>query len=171
MSVDLARPTSEIREAAQDLLFLEAKLLDRRLWSEWLSLYTDDAVLWVPAWASEDEMTSDPELELNLIYVKGRAGLEARVFRIESRDSYASLPLARTAHVVGNVRLEEIGETQVAVSATWMTFVYDHRRGKQVHGGWYEYLLRPTPAGLRIARKKVIFLEDRIEGPIDLYHM
>jgi 3-phenylpropionate/cinnamic acid dioxygenase small subunit len=171
MRLDLDRPHGALQQAAADLLFLEAKLIDRKLWSDWLALYTEDAVFWAPAWASEEAMTGDPELELNLFYIKGRGGLEDRVFRIESRDSYASLPLPRTAHLVSNVRVEAVREDELDVSATWLTFIFDHRRGKQTHGGWYDYLLRRTSAGLRIARKKIVFLEDQIEGPIDIYHL
>ena len=88
------------------LINREAMLLDRRRWKEWLELYAEDAVYWVPAWASEEETTTDPETQLNLIYLKDRGGLEDRVFRIESRQSWASLPLDRTVHLVGNVLVE-----------------------------------------------------------------
>jgi 3-phenylpropionate/cinnamic acid dioxygenase small subunit len=166
MSVD-----RDLHAEIQDLLFLEAKLLDRRQWSEWLALYTADAVFWAPSWASEDELIVDPEVELNLVYIVGRAGLEDRVFRIASRDSYASLPLARTAHLVSNVRVEAVHEREIETSATWLTLVWDHRRGKQTLGGWYEHRLRRTEAGLRIARKKIVLLEDKLEGPIDIYRL
>ena len=48
--------------AVRDLLYLEADLLDRREWSGWADLYTQDCIYWVPSWATEDELTNDPEL-------------------------------------------------------------------------------------------------------------
>ena len=54
------------REVAA-LINREAMLLDRRRWDEWIDLYTEDAVYWVPAWASEEETTTDPDTQLNLI--------------------------------------------------------------------------------------------------------
>ena len=35
--------------AVQDILFREARLLDAQRWDEWLEMYCEDAVFWVPA--------------------------------------------------------------------------------------------------------------------------
>ena len=98
---------SDLQQEVTNLIYLESTLLDRRKWDDWIDLYTEDAVYWVPSWANEEETTEDPELQLNLIYLRNRGGLEDRVFRIESRDSYASVPLDRTVPVVGNVLVGE----------------------------------------------------------------
>ena len=68
------------------LVYREAMLLDRRRWDDWIDLYTEDAMYWVPAWANEEDTTNDPDTQLNLIYLRNRGGLEDRVFRIETRD-------------------------------------------------------------------------------------
>ncbi|WP_142850255.1 aromatic-ring-hydroxylating dioxygenase subunit beta [Telmatospirillum sp. J64-1] len=159
------------RDAVEELLFLEADLLDRRQWDEWLSLYTPDAVFWVPSWRNEDQTVENPELELNLIYINGRGGLEDRVFRFDSGDSYASLPLPATSHVVGSVRLLRQTDEQVEAGAKWIVATMSHRRGTQIRSGWYDYVLRRTEHGLRIARKKVTLLETAIDGTIDVYNL
>lgn len=155
---------------AATLVWHEALLLDQKSWEAWLALYTEDAVFWMPAWKNELETTTDPENELNLLYLPNRAGLEDRVFRIESEDSYASVPLDRTTHVVGNPLVigEEAGELLVA--ASWLCHVYGIR-GAFTRGGRYDYRLRRTPEGLRIARKKVTIIDDRLEGPVDVFHV
>lgn len=164
----MARETfAEVR----DLLSLEADLLDRRRWRDWLDLYVDDCVYWVPSWATEDELTSDPELEVNMIYIVGKPGLEARIFRIASGAAYAEAPLARTSHLVDTVRLIDVREDTVEATAKWLALSSDARWGKQLRGGWYEYLLRRTAAGLRIARKKIVLLEDVIDGTIDVHQI
>ena len=38
-------------------------------------------------------------------------------------------------------------------------------------GGLYDYTLRRVDGVLKIARKKITFIDDRLEGPIDVYHM
>ncbi|MEX1066092.1 MAG: aromatic-ring-hydroxylating dioxygenase subunit beta, partial [Aquisalimonadaceae bacterium] len=95
--------TPELYLAASQLINHEANCLDRRQWNEWLGLYTEDCVYWVPSWKNEEETVSDPEVSLNLMYLKGRESLGDRVYRIESRDSFASVPLDRTSHVVGTL--------------------------------------------------------------------
>jgi 3-phenylpropionate/cinnamic acid dioxygenase small subunit len=154
-----------------DLVFREADLIDRRQWNEWLDLYTEDAIYWVPTWMDEERTVEDPELDLNLIYLKGKGSFEARVLRITSRDSYASLPLPRTLHLIGNVREAGTCGGDTIVAANALTFLCDTRRGNTVRGAQYEFRLRSTDEGLRIARKKVVLLEEAIDGPIDVYHI
>ena len=124
----MARDDTLHREV-EDLIFREATLLDRKQWEAWLDLFTKDAVYWVPAWRSEEETTDDPDTQLNLIYMRNRGGLEDRVFRIESRDSYASVPLDRTVHLVGNVVVGEANGETVAATASCLVHTYGKKGG------------------------------------------
>ncbi len=152
------------------LVYREAMLLDRRRWDDWIDMFTEDAVYWVPAWKNEEETTDDPDGQLNLIYLRDRGGLEDRVFRIESRDSYASVPLDRTVHVVSNVLVESETGNEIEVTANCLVHTYG-KKGGMTRGGLYDYTLRRVDAALKIARKKIVFIDDRLEGPIDVYHM
>jgi len=152
------------------LIARESLALDRRRWQEWLDLFTDDVVYWVPAWRSEDELTDDPRTQLSLIYLDGRGGLEERVFRVESRDSVASLPLDRTTHLVSNVLIEAVRESGVDVSATWLVHSFGSR-GTAIRGGRYEYTLRRVNGALKIARKKIVLIDEKLEGTVDVYHL
>ncbi len=158
-------------EAVRDLLHLEADLLDRRQWDAWLALYLEDCVYWVPSWATEDELTEDPELEVNMIYLTGKPSLEARIYRIQSGQAYATSPLARTSHLVDTIRLLEEDGENISASAKWMAFSLDARWGKQIRGGWYEYQLKRSEAGLRIAQKKIVLFENVIDGAIDIHQI
>ncbi len=152
------------------LVYREAMLLDRRRWDDWIDMFTEDAVYWVPAWKNEEETTDDPDGQLNLIYLRDRGGLEDRVFRIESRDSYASVPLDRTVHVVSNVLVERETGNEIEVTANCLVHTYG-KKGGMTRGGLYDYTLRRVDDALKIARKKIVFIDDRLEGPIDVYHM
>ena len=114
--------------------------------------------------------TSDPENELNLLYLRGRAGLEDRVFRLEAGDSFASVPLDRTVHVVGNAIVIDESNGELVVAASWLCHVYGIR-GSFTRGGRYDYRLRHTDRGLRIASKKITMIDDKLEGPVDIYHV
>jgi len=150
---------------ATALLVREAALLDERRWAEWLALYTEDAVFWVPAWKSEEEPTADPLTEISLIYYDKRERLAERVWRLESGLSIASSPLHRTAHVVSGVRLE--GET---VRSTWTVHRYDPRRKSQhVFFGRAEHRLTRLDGDWRIGAKTVWLLNDLIPTVLDFY--
>ncbi len=155
---------------AADLLYREAYHLDRREWDAWLALYTDDAVFWAPAIAGEEGFSEDPDNDVSLIYLD-RPGLEARVFRIEGRDSFANAPLPHTAHVVSNVRAVGTGGREIEVSASWLVNSFRRVEPPILRAGRYAYTLRRTDSGLTIARKTVYVLDDRIVGPIDIFNI
>ena len=161
----------EMLNKIEDLIFLEADLLDRKQWQDWIDLYTSDCVIWVPSWDSEEQLVEDPELSVNMMYLVGKPALEARVHRITSVDAYASLPLARTMHSVTNIRLVEETSTIFKEEAKWIVLCLDPRRGKIWRGGWYDYSLEKCQKGLQIQAKKLTLMEDVIDGTVDIYQL
>ena len=157
-------------EQVTKLLHQEAWFLDHKRWDDWLALYDRDAVYWAPALVGDEGWTDNPDNDVSLMYMD-RAGLEARIFRIEGRDSYATDPLPHTAHLVTNVLIHDQTDDLTEVSATWMVHSYTRVRSAKVRGGLYDYLLRDTPDGLKIVRKKIFIHDDRIVGPIDIYNI
>lgn len=155
-----------------DLLYREAAYLDERRWSEWLALYAEDAEFWVPAWDDAGRPTDDPRAALSLIYYTNRASLEDRVWRIESGLSPASIPLARTCHLITNVRITDVLDTQIHLSSHWQVHIYKpDRQHSFTYYGFYEHVLRAESDTLQIAKKKVILLNDVVESVLDIYHV
>ena len=160
----------ELNFEVTHLINKETTLLDRRLWDEWIDLFTEDAVYWVPSWADEEETVNDPETQLNLMYFRDRGGLEDRVFRIESRDSYASLPLDRTVHIVSNILISKVEDDFIIASANCLV----HSFGKHVsqnRASLYDFKLRKLDGDLKIFQKKITLVDDQLEGPVDIYHL
>ncbi len=162
---------SRITAEAAELLYREALHLDRQAWDAWLALYLPDAEFWVPAWKGEHQPTENPDRELSLFYYSSRRGLEERVIRVRSGKSVTTLPLPRTAHLVGNVIVEPMKTPEaIAAFSTWTVHLYHPKDHKQtVLFGRYEHHLRRTGDGWAIARKKVILLNDRIPTLLDFY--
>jgi 3-phenylpropionate/cinnamic acid dioxygenase small subunit len=155
---------------AAGLLYREAHCLDAQRWDDWLALYCEDAVFWIPAWKGEHELTAAPDTEVSLVYAQARAGLEDRVWRVRSGLSAASALLPRTSHAVNNVLVEAHADGAVAVLSSFACHVYDLRRGDQhVFFGRYEHTLRQVAGEWKIARKKVVLMNDRIPTMIDFY--
>ena len=161
---------NDLQIEVTNLVYREAMLLDRRRWDDWIDLYTEDAMYWVPAWANEEDTTNDPDTQRHLIYLRNRRRLEDRVFRIETRDSYASYPLDRTVHVVSNVLIEKTDGDTVEATANCVVHSYG-KKGSLTRGGMYDFTLTRINGELKISRKKIVFIDDRLEGPIDVYHL
>ena len=67
--------------------------------------------------------------------MRDRGGLEDRIFRIESRDSYASMPLDRTVHVVGNVLVENVDGDEITAVANCLIHSYGKKGAQTLRGG------------------------------------
>ena len=160
----------ELNFEVTHLINKETTQLDRRLWDEWLNLFTEDAVYWVPSWADEEETVNDPETQLNLMYFRDRGGLEDRVFRIESRDSYASLPLDRTVHIVSNILISKVEDDFIIASANCLVHSFG-KHGSQNRASLYDFKLRKLDGNLKIFQKKITLVDDQLEGPVDIYHL
>lgn len=152
-----------------ELLFREARLLDAQRWTDWLELYCEDAVFWVPAFTMAGGYTERPDSELNFIYMAGRGGLEERVFRLNTGISLSSTPLPRTRHMVGMVMVDGQDGDMISAFANCQVAVFTEIRGQQLRTGSYEYRLRRSGSSLRIAQKKVLLLEAVIDGYFDFY--
>lgn len=92
--------TSFSRSDAEALLFMEARLLDEGRFGEWLDLFAQDALYWLPVTAKEGE----PSLIRD-----DRNAMEERVFRIENTTVHAQVPRSRTQHDVSNVEVDYEG--------------------------------------------------------------
>jgi 3-phenylpropionate/cinnamic acid dioxygenase small subunit len=164
--------TPELLTRCADLLYREAAYLDERRWAEWLALYTEDAEFWLPAWDEDARPTDDPQSQLSLIYYNSRAGLEDRVWRIQSGLSPASSPLIRTCHLLTNVRITNVVNGQPHVSSHWQVHIYRPEKQQAfTYFGFYEHLLRLEGEQLRVAKKKIILLNDVVESVLDIYHV
>lgn len=151
-------------------IYEEAALMDQRRWPEWLQMFTEDMVYWAPSWVDENELTSDPEGEVSIIYMSSRKELEHRIWRFTSGESPASYPLPRTNHMVSNVRILQETEDTVVAASNWLTQCYRNRE-QFFYGGYYEHTLSRTDNGFRIRAKKVVLLNDVVLGYVDVYHL
>jgi benzoate/toluate 1,2-dioxygenase beta subunit len=160
------------RSEAEDLLYREARALDERRFDDWLAMYAQDVVFWMPAWKDETSPTDDPDTELSLIYYEGKAFLEDRVWRMASGLSNASQTLARVVHLVGNVIVEPAadGAGEVVVLSAFTAHHHDPRSDRtHVFFGHYRHLFRREGDGWLITAKKITLMNDCIPTVADLY--
>jgi 3-phenylpropionate/cinnamic acid dioxygenase small subunit len=143
-----------LRERVQQLLFTEARLLDERRFGEWLDLYVEDAIYWIPAAADE----IDPRREVSIVYDR-TAQLRERVWRLESGLAYAQEPHSRTAHVIGNVEVSRVSDDEIEAHTSFSTVEYRRER-QYVHAGRALYRLRDDGDGLKIALKKLVLINN-----------
>jgi 3-phenylpropionate/cinnamic acid dioxygenase small subunit len=163
---------SALSAAIIDLLLRETEYLDRQQWEEWLELFTEDTVFWVPSWKNEQETIEDPTREVSLMYYEGRERLEERVWRLRSGQSPASVPLPRTVHVISNIRVQPDGPDEAVAHTVWTVHQYHPKRKTQtVFFGRADYRLCLSAGIWRIARKTVMLANDFIPSVLDFYSL
>lgn len=142
------------RRQIETFLYREARLMDEHAYDEWLALWTDDALYWVPC--NEDDI--DPERHVSIVY-ENKARLEDRIARLKSGTAYAQDPKSRLSRVVSNVEIGEENEGEVLVySAFNLTAL---RRSRiDIFAGRTVHKLRPEGNSFKIAYKKVLLINN-----------
>jgi 3-phenylpropionate/cinnamic acid dioxygenase small subunit len=154
---------------AQEVIFREARFLDEQRFEEWLELYIDDAIYWMPAWKDERTLSSDPDTELSLVYYRGKDNLRDRVERLRSGLSPVSKILPRVVHSVTNVLVDEAGADSGTVFSSFVSHAYSPRTDRvAVHFGQYEHGLTRIDGEWRIARKVIRLANDLIPTVLDV---
>ena len=85
----------------------EARLLDTRQFRDWMALFADDGTYWVPAVPDQ----TSPFDQASLFY-DDRDLMKTRVDRLEHPRIHVQTPPSRTAHLVGNIVVEETDAAQ-----------------------------------------------------------
>jgi len=162
----MTQPT--LLEAAS-LLQREAVFIDQRRWSEWLALYHDDCLFWLPTWRDDDTLIEDPRREVSFLYLQGKAALAERIRRLEQGKSITTHPLPRTCHIVSLPVLLNGGESP-AWHSQWVNHLYDPRSHESTSffGGYRHHFVREG-AEWRIRQKVISLANDRIPTVLDLY--
>lgn len=154
----------------QSFIYKEARLLDDKQWDQWLPLYDEKVTFWMPSWDDEDNLTTNHESEISLIYYPNRSGLEDRVFRIRTERSSATLPDTRTSHNCTNLEILEENNDEVKIRFNWNTLSFRYNKLDQFFGVSF-YTLKKVEDSFLITNKKVILKNDYIRQVLDIYHI
>ena len=122
----------------------EARLLDERRYSEWLELFADDGVYWIPTQAKQ----SSPHEALSIIY-EPKPLLAVRVERLARGEMHVQSPPSRTVHHVSAMEVEGTEARSSLIVAEWRAGEARWFAGRVMHR------LRREGKGLRIVLKRV----------------
>ncbi|WP_428908043.1 aromatic-ring-hydroxylating dioxygenase subunit beta [Niallia sp. Krafla_26] len=135
-------------------LIQEADYLDRKQFQDWLHLFAEDAIYWVPS--NQDDY--DPMVHVSIIY-DNMERLKERVWRLESGLAYGQEPQSKTNHLLTNVRILDNLNDRIKVAANFIV-VEIRRSVKTIYSGRMEYELIQSGLSWKIAQKKTILLEN-----------
>jgi len=138
------------RVAAEAFLVNEARLLDERRFREWMALFTEDGVYWVPA--APDQQSPHDQASL---FFDDRELMKTRIDRLEHPLIHVQTPPSRTVHLITNITVEPgdaAGEVTLASNVLMVEYRLDRQR---IFAGRQRHRLRSESAAWRIASKRV----------------
>ena len=156
-------PGTLTRAEAEEFLYREARLLDTLRLEEWLTLFTDDGLYWLPI---HDGEPADAKDAVSILYDDAERR-EERVYRTLHTPVLDQNPRSRTVHMVGDVEVgdvDERGDVRVLCSQ----FVAELRAGgprqvglnqTRMFAARGEYRLRSTAGGWRMSLKKLLLVD------------
>lgn len=135
----------------EDFIIDEARLLDERRFREWMALFAEDGVYWVPAVPDQ----KSPADQASLFY-DDRELMRTRIERLEHPRIHVQTPPSRTAHIIGNVVLEQTddGNGEFVVGSTLIMVEY-RDDAQRLFAGRQRHRLRRHGDTFHIVEKRV----------------
>jgi 3-phenylpropionate/cinnamic acid dioxygenase small subunit len=144
------------RRMVVDFLYREARLADEARYGEWLALWTDDAVYWVPA---TTDPTASPDTRISHIY-DNRARLETRVKLLQSGHRYSQEPASVMRRLISNIEVEAAEGGELVAGSNFILGELAVQAGHEMHWwvGRATHRLRQVDGELRMSRKTVVLV-------------
>jgi benzoate/toluate 1,2-dioxygenase beta subunit len=137
-------------------VYREARLADEARYAEWLTLWTDDGVYWVPA---TTDPGARPETHLSHIY-DNRARIDTRVTLLQTGQRYSQEPASLMRRVVSNVEVVEADDGDLVAESNFILAELSIQARPDLHwwAGRTIHRLRRGDDGLRMCQKKVVLV-------------
>jgi 3-phenylpropionate/cinnamic acid dioxygenase small subunit len=137
----------------------EAWLLDERKLKEWLDLFTDDVLYFMPRRKNvlrreaHREVTALGDLA---ILEEDKSYLEMRVARLETGMAWAEDPPSRTRHLIGNLEAAPLENGAVEARTAFLVYRSHLETDHQLLSGCREDVLRMVKGVWRVARRTIV---------------
>ena len=143
-------------KAVLEFLYLEARLADEARYAEWLALWTDDGVYWVPA---TTDSAADPQKHLSHIY-DNRARLDTRVKLLQTGHRYSQEPASLMRRLISNIEVQAAGDGELVAGSNFVMAELAIQAKHEMHWwvGRTTHRLRRVDGDLRMSSKKVVLI-------------
>ena len=168
----VAAVSLELQREIEQFLFREARLLDEHRFEEWLDLFTADTRYWVPIRETAADLPSGVPAEdaIAVAHIDDdRDGLKLRVDRLGTRLAHAETPQSRTRHLITNVEIVDVSSEELTALSNFIVYQARKERSEFLMVGSRNDRLRRSPAGWRIARRKVVLEQTILPRSLSIF--
>src|SRR5499426_3419659 len=137
----------------------EAWLLDERRFKEWLDLFTDDVLYFIPRRKNvlrrEAHREVTPLGDLAIVEDDKRY-LEMRVARLDTGMAWAEDPPSRTRHLVGNLVVEPLANGEVKARTAFLIYKSHLETEQNLYAGSREDILRRVNGAWKVSKRTIV---------------
>jgi 3-phenylpropionate/cinnamic acid dioxygenase small subunit len=153
-----------LREAVEDFLYHEAELLDERRFRDWLALFADDALYWMPVRENRLGGPDAPAAEAappggNSYFEDDKAALRLRVERLYTGTAWAETPPSRTRHLIANIRIKRQEGAEIEVHSSVVVYRSRLEHDRDLYVGGRIDRLRRVGDGFQIVHRTILLDE------------
>jgi 3-phenylpropionate/cinnamic acid dioxygenase small subunit len=142
-------PAIDALREIEQFLYRQSELLDGKLWQDYIDLFADDGVYWMPVTPEQTEWEGSPS-----IFAEDKHMMEVRMGRVTHPTAWSQAPMWGTSHVIGNVVIESESPGEWVVRSRF--HMMELRRDAVRHfGGTYRHTLVREGGQLRIKLQRV----------------
>ena len=140
---------NDVQQGVEQFLYRQSELLDAKQWDNWIELFTEDGIYWMPPDRSYKTWDGQPA-----IFAEDKNLMNVRMGRVQHPDAWSQRPLWETNHVVSNVVVDQIDGDELHVRSRF--HMMELRRDDVRHfAGSYQHHLVKTGNGYRIKLQRV----------------
>lgn len=152
---------NDARARVERFLALEARLMDEHRYKDWLALWCEECLYWIPC--NEDDI--DPRRHVSIIH-DDRERLQQRVERLATGGVLAQDPPPKMRRVIGNIEIEDAGSGgDVTVNSNFI-LALARGEGQQIWAGRTIHVLARRADAFAIRRKTVLLINSDQEMPL-----
>jgi len=140
----------DTQHAVEQFLYLQAELLDEKRWQDYIDLFAEDGMYWMPPDPSHATWDGMPA-----IFAEDKNLMTVRMKRVLHPDAWSQRPLWGTNHVVGNVVVERESANGDVVARSRFHMMELRRDDVRHFAGLYIHHLKKTTDGYRIKLQRV----------------
>jgi 3-phenylpropionate/cinnamic acid dioxygenase small subunit len=144
------------RLGVTEFVYREARLADEGRYAEWLALWTDDGVYWVPA---TTDPGADPARQLSHVY-DNRARIETRVTLLQTGLRHSQQPASLMRRVISNIEVTAAEGSELVAESNFVLAELSVQARAELHwwAGRTTHRLRRLDGELRMSRKTVVLV-------------
>ena len=139
-----------VQHEVEQFLYRQAELLDAKRWQDYIDLFTDAGIYWMPARPEDTTWDGVPS-----IFAEDKDLMNVRMGRVQHPDAWSQRPLWGTNHVVGNVIIEQVAANGDVVARSRFHMLELRRDNVRHFAGAYLHHLKKTKDGYRIELQRV----------------